>query len=101
MIRLALLVFTVVSAMACGARSIGTGTVGQGSALVPPMPPHVTSFQKWEHLCFTGPNQLADTSALIAEAGQQGWEMVAVDPSIMCFKRPVLPPAPRAPTPAR
>ncbi|HKE13368.1 MAG TPA: hypothetical protein VKB80_00765 [Kofleriaceae bacterium] len=101
MIRLALLAFTVVSAMACGARSIGTGAVGQGSALIPPMPPHVSSFQKWEHLCFGGFDQLEDASARIAEAGQQGWEMVGVAQSIMCFKRPAPPPAPRAPTPAR
>ena len=101
MSRFALLLFTTLSLSACGPTSIGTGTVGGNENLIPPMPPHVSSFQKWEHLCFGSIRGREGWSARIAEAGQQGWEMVAIGEFIMCFKRQAPPSAPGAPAAAR
>jgi len=86
MLRLTLLLFVALSG--CTPQSIGTGRIETGQALVPPMPRHVTNFQKWEHICFAGFNSLEELSARMAEAGQQGWEMVTGWQGAMCFKRP-------------
>ena len=97
--RIALVVIAL-SVSACGPKSIGAGTVEGGSTLVPPMPAHVTSFQKWEHMCFGGFRDLEEASSRIAEAGQQGWEMVAIGQDTLCFKRPLPQSSAAAPQPS-
>ena len=93
MTRLFFLWLACLGASACGPKSIGSGGVASGSSLVPPMPPHVTTFQRWEHLCFGNFLSSDGASEGIAEAGSQGWEMVGIGESVICFKRPAPPPA--------
>jgi len=104
--RSALLIVASLLVAACvtSPRSIGgQGAVGTGETLIPPMPSHVTTFQKWDHLCFSGGTSLEEVSTRLAEAGDKGWEMVAYGINqygyVACFKRP-RPPPPGAQTPA-
>jgi hypothetical protein len=100
--------FLVACVSASRPRSMGSegGPVGEGASLIPPMPPDVTSFQKWEHLCLWGGVTYRQLSTSIAAAGPQGWEMVSFGFGeygyMACFKRPVPPRAaaqPAAPAP--
>jgi hypothetical protein len=97
--RSVLLVLASVFVSACWSSPTSIGaqrTVGSGATLIPSMPSHVTTFQRWEHLCLSGGAQ-EEVSARIAEAGDKGWEMVSFGLGkydyVACFKRPKPPPA--------
>jgi hypothetical protein len=53
-----------------------------------------TSIQRWDYYCMqpqwgVGESRLDATIAQLKSAGQQGWELVTVDESAYCFKRPL------------
>ena len=91
---------------ACGGsytRSMGSGDIQSGATLIPPMPPHVTSYQRWQHVCVSGGSTEEELSAALSEAGEKGWEMVSFAMGeygryVPCFKRPQ--PAPATAPPA-
>ena len=65
---------------------------------VPWIPPALAqsdaSIQRWDYFCMhpqwgAGESRLDATTAQLKAAGQQGWELVTVDESNYCFKRPL------------
>lgn len=74
-----------------------TMMVGAGSeeGRIQPRPPGAM-YPNWEYFCHMVNMNNAD--AVLNEAGAQGWEMVTLAGSAVCFKRP-LPPPGYAPAP--
>ena len=70
---------------------------GADSNSIPPRPADAP-YPNWEHMCVQP--TFGSSTALLNEAGEQGWELVAVTgEGAYCFKRPVLPPGGGCPHP--
>ncbi len=77
-----------------------TSMVGAGSSegrIVPRRPGAM--HPNWEYFCHFV--NLDNIDAVLNEAGAQGWEMITLEGSVVCFKRPLPPPGyPPPPVPA-
>lgn len=70
--------------------------VGADEHGIPPRPAGAT-YPNWQHMCLT--LSPADASDLLTEAGNQGWELVAIGDNGACFKRPATDSTSEASTP--
>jgi hypothetical protein len=76
--------------------ALGAFATGRVRAQVPPPSP-AAGTTRWEQDCEQTRN-LDETRALVRSRGESGWELVALDAGVLCFKRPA-PVAPRPPDP--
>ena len=90
----AVVVATAPLALGCGTQSVGASTTGD----VPKMAPGA-NLPRWQHVC-VGVTSASEATTWINEAGEQGWEMVAIAQGVLCFKRPKFAPASVPPPPA-
>jgi hypothetical protein len=63
-----------------------------------PSRPEGAPYPNWQHMCVLP--GIGGSSDLLNEAGEQGWELVAVtEEGRFCFKRPMMPPGGAYPPP--
>ncbi|MBI5490350.1 MAG: hypothetical protein HY905_23640 [Deltaproteobacteria bacterium] len=87
-------------ALFLGLLGVGCATVrgaGSDSNSIPPRP-EGAPYPNWEHMCISP--SFGGSSDLLNEAGEQGWELVAITTEgTYCFKRPSPPPGGSFPPP--
>jgi hypothetical protein len=80
------LVLIVLATLGCAAQTHG-GPVGSRRGELPKMPTGA-NLPRWEHVCVA-----SDQDEWLTHAGDEGWELVAKDDAVLCFKRPKVAPA--------